>query len=69
MTKKVPVKKRDRHPNLSLSDSDLVVAFYDAACDHPDEKFAQISKRVAPKGIGKAALRQEARKMFYLARS
>jgi hypothetical protein len=55
-----------------LSQIDLAVNFYDAANDHPKESFAQIAKRVVPRGFGStkssAAFKKEARKMFDLAR-
>jgi hypothetical protein len=66
MQAKRPVKR-----GLNPEQSDLAVAFYDAAVDHPRETFAMIAKRVVPKGFGKtktsAAFRREARKSFDLA--
>jgi hypothetical protein len=55
---------------LSLLQIDLAVSFYDMAADYPNETFAQIAKRVAPRGWSKtsAAFRKEARKMYDLAR-
>ena len=58
-------KKRE----LSASQSDLAVSFYDMAADHPRESFEMIAKRVAPKGLGKSgAFKKDARKMYELAR-
>jgi hypothetical protein len=57
---------------LLFSQIEPVVCLYDEACDYPKETFEQITKRVVPRGFGKAktsaAFRQEARKLFYLAR-
>ncbi len=64
--------KRNRSTvcNLSLEQTDLAVNFYDVANDHPDESFVQIAKRVMPRGWveASASLKQEARRMFNLAR-
>lgn len=65
-------RKRPTAPDLPMEQSDLAVAFYDTADDYPKESFAQITKRVVPRGFGKsktsAALKKEAQKMFKLAR-
>jgi hypothetical protein len=65
-------RKRPTLHGLSLEQTDLAVSFYDAAADCPKETFAQIAKRVVPRGFGKtrasAAFKKEARKMYDLAR-
>jgi hypothetical protein len=57
---------------LSLSQIDLAVSFYDMAADYPNETFAQIAKRVVPRGFGRTktseAFKREAKRMFDLAR-
>jgi hypothetical protein len=64
-------KKRATRDPLTLEQSELAVCFYDAGNDHPSETFAQIAKRVVPRGFGKSktsvAFKKEARKMFMLA--
>jgi hypothetical protein len=59
-------KRKAKNP---IPSSELAV-FYNAACDHPKATFAQIVKRVVPRGFEKssAAFKKEARKMFDLAR-
>jgi hypothetical protein len=61
-------RKRSTPRGLPLEQTDLAVSFYDMAADHPKESFAQIAKRVVPRGFGRTktsgAFRREARKMF-----
>jgi hypothetical protein len=59
-----------RTPKLSFEQQELAITFYDAANDEPKATFQQIAKRVMPRGWIKAsaAFKQEARKMFTLAR-
>jgi hypothetical protein len=61
-----------KHSDLPETQSDLAVSFYDMAVDYPRESFEMIAKRVVPKGFGSsktsAAFKNEARKMFDLAR-
>jgi|ERR1700722_16548868 hypothetical protein len=63
---------RRKRSDLSERQSDLAVSFYKMAGDYPREGFEMIAKRVVPKGFGKsktsARFKQEARRMFYLAR-
>jgi hypothetical protein len=57
---------------LTLNESDLAVAFYDAAVDLERATFEAIAKRVfGPRGLSghSAALRLECRRMFELARA
>jgi len=65
-------QNRPATPTLSLSQTDLAVSFYDTAADYPKESFAQIAKRVVPRGFGKtktsAGFKREARRLFNLAR-
>jgi hypothetical protein len=63
-------QKRPTSRDLSMEQTDLAVSFYDMAADYPNETFAQIAKRVMPRGWIKAsaALKREARKMYDLAR-
>jgi hypothetical protein len=64
--------KTKRTTKLSFPQQELAVSFYDAACDQPSATFAQIAKRLVPRGFGKStsggAFKKEARKMFDLAR-
>jgi hypothetical protein len=39
---------------LLFSQIEPVVCLYDEACDYPKETFEQITKRVVPRGFGKA---------------
>jgi len=59
-----------RKTNRILSElNDLVVSFYDVAVDYHKESFAQIERRVLPRSFKpNPAFRNEARKMFDLAR-
>ena len=61
-----------KRAEISDTQSDLAVSFYDMAVDHSKESFEMIAKRVVPKGFGKsktsAAFKKEARRMFDLAR-
>jgi hypothetical protein len=61
-----------RTEKLSFAQQELAVNFYDAACDEPRATFEEIAKRALPRGFGKskssAAFKEEARKMFDLAR-
>jgi hypothetical protein len=65
-------RKRPTSRDLPIDQSDLPVAIYDTAADYPKEGFADIAKRVVPRGFGKsktsAAFKKEAEKMFKLAR-
>ncbi len=65
-------QERATIPDLSLEQTDLAVSFYDAAADHPKKTFAQVAKRIAPRGFGRtktsAVFKKEARKMYDLAR-
>jgi hypothetical protein len=47
-----------------------VAVFYDEACDAPKATFAQVVKRVVPKGFNQASpyFKKQARKMYDLAR-
>lgn len=64
-------RKRPISRDLPIEQSDLAVSFYDTAPDYPKETFAQIAKRVVPRGFGKsktsAAFKKEAQRMFNLA--
>jgi hypothetical protein len=55
-----------------MEQTDLAVSFYDMAADDPTETFAQIAKRVVPRGFGTTktseAFKWEAREMYDLAR-
>ena len=66
MKRKLPAAR------LSMVQRDLAISFYDMAVDHPRESLEMITKRVVPKGFGNsktsARFKQEARRMFYLAR-
>jgi hypothetical protein len=65
-------RERPAIPALTFPQLELAICFYDEACDYPKETFEQITKRVVPRGFGKAKtsapFRREARKMFYFAR-
>jgi hypothetical protein len=65
-------QKRPATPDLPMEQIDLAVSFYDTASDYPKESFAQIAKRVVPRGIGNtktsAAFKKDAQRMFNLAR-
>jgi hypothetical protein len=63
-------RKRPAASGLPMEQSDLAVNFYDVACDHPNESFVQITKRVIPRKLNEAsaAFKQEARRMFNLGR-
>jgi hypothetical protein len=37
-----------------MEQTDLAVCFYDEGCGYPKETFEQITKRVVPRGFGKA---------------
>ena len=39
---------------LTMEQTDLAVCFYDEGCGYPKETFEQITKRVVPRGFGKA---------------
>jgi len=64
--------KTKRTAKLSFEQHELAVNFYDAACDEPSATFEQIAEQVVSRGFGKskssAAFKQEARKVFDLAR-
>jgi hypothetical protein len=64
--KRKQTKKTVKNP-FPLSE---IAVFYDAACDHPKATFAQIAKRVVPRGFDKtsAVFKKEARRVFNLAR-
>jgi hypothetical protein len=57
--------------DLTPSESDLAVSFYDMACDFKEESFMQIAARVKPAGWENSteAFKREARRMFDLART
>jgi hypothetical protein len=56
--------------NLTLEESDLAGAFYDAAVDFPKATFEEVKARVfASQGFSSKALEDECRKMFELART
>jgi hypothetical protein len=56
--------------NLTFSQPDISVAFYDACVDSPKMSFEAITKRVfGSKGCESKALEKECRKMYELAHS
>ncbi|HEY0705132.1 MAG TPA: hypothetical protein VGD60_20370 [Candidatus Acidoferrales bacterium] len=63
----------DKEPDeLTPTESDLAVNFYDAGCDYPVESFKEIVRRVlGDTGFAKhppsAAFERECRRMFDLA--
>jgi hypothetical protein len=61
------MKRKRIEPPITLAD---VAVFYDMACDKPDWTFAQVTKRLLPKGFGNTtpSLKREAKKMYDLAR-
>ena len=48
-----------------------IAVFYDAALDSPKASFAEVVKKVVPKGFAQASIvfKREARRMYDLARS
>ena len=59
---------------LTFNESGLAVSFYDSACDHPNEVFGQITRRVlGPRGFAMLPhpeqFRRECQRMFDLARA
>jgi|HubBroStandDraft_6_1064221.scaffolds.fasta_scaffold12814_5 hypothetical protein len=47
-------RERPAIPALTFPQLELAICFYDEACDYPKETFEQITKRVVPRGFGKA---------------
>jgi hypothetical protein len=60
-------------PDLELEQIEMVVNFYEEACDHPKESFEQITRRMFgskgfPKTKNATLYKEECRKSFNLAR-
>jgi hypothetical protein len=64
--------KTDPDPDeLTPSESDLAVSFYDFACDNPNDTFEEVAARMMPNGKcekSTEAFKREAQRMSDLAK-